>query len=269
MFLAGNIPKELTMNLSGVCNMELEYLKYDKKDGVAVITLNRPEKRNPLAPALFEELSGCLDTADADKEVAALIITGGEKVFCAGMDIAEMMTFKPEDTFSFWNNGYNITFEKIYNFRVPTIAAVSGYALAGGFDLAVCCDFRVVSETAKFGQLEVNVHLSPGIDRLWRIVGLSRAKYLGMTADIIDAEEAYRIGLADKVVKVEELSNEAQALAAKFVSKPRESLEKTKQSYINVINMDHKAAMNWETLLLCHLFDSEERKQIMERFLKK
>jgi len=249
--------------------MELELLKYGKKDGVATITLNRPEKRNPLSPQVFTELAACLDTASADAEVAALIITGGEKVFCAGMDIAEMMSFRPEDTFSFWNSGYNVTFEKIYNFRVPTIAAVSGYALAGGFDLAVCCDFRVASETARFGQLEVNVHLSPGIDRLWRLVGLSRAKYLGLTCDIIDAQEAYRIGLVDRVVKVEELMPEAEALAAKFCAKPREALERSKQSYINVINMDHQAAVTWETLLLCRLFDTEERKEIMQRFLRR
>jgi enoyl-CoA hydratase len=185
------------------------------------------------------------------------------------MDIEEMMQFGPEDTFPFWNSGYNVTFEKIYNFRVPTIAAVSGYALAGGFDLAISCDFRVASETARFGQLEVDVHLSPGIDRLWRLVGLSRAKYLGLTCEIIGADEAYRIGLADKLVKVEELLSQAQALAARFVTKPRESLEKSKQSYINVLNMGHKAAVNYETMLLCHLFDSEERKQIMQRFLKK
>lgn len=249
--------------------MELECLKYEKKDGIATITLNRPEKRNPLSPQVFSELSDCLDVAAADNDIAALIITGGDKVFCAGMDIAEMMTFAPEDTFTFWNSGYNVTFEKIYNFRVPTIAAVSGYALAGGFDLAVCCDFRVATETAKFGQLEVNVHLSPGIDRLWRLVGLSRAKYLGMTCDIIDVNEAYRIGLVDKVVKVEDLVIETEAMAAKFVAKPRESLERAKESYINVVNMDHKAAITWETLLLCRLFDSEERKQIMQRFLKK
>jgi len=249
--------------------MELECLKFDKEDGIATITLNRPEKRNPLSPQVFEELSECLDAADDDKEVAALIITGGDKVFCAGMDIAEMMKLGPEDTYPFWNSGYNVTFEKIYNFRVPTIAAVSGYALAGGFDLAISCDFRIVSETARFGQLEVDVHLSPGIDRLWRLVGLSRAKYLGLTCDMIGAEEAYRIGLADKVVKVEELMSEARVLAAKFVAKPRQSLEKAKQSYINVINMDHKAAVNYETLLLCHLFDSDERKQIMGRFLRK
>ncbi len=249
--------------------MELECLKYEKKNGVATITLNRPEKRNPLSPQVFSELSDCLDVASADNDIAALIITGGDKVFCAGMDIAEMMAFSPGDTFTFWNSGYNVTFEKIYNFRVPTIAAVSGYALAGGFDLAVCCDFRVATETAKFGQLEVNVHLSPGIDRLWRLVGLSRAKYLGMTCDIIDVNEAYRIGLVDKVVKVEDLVSETEAMAAKFVAKPRESLERTKESYINVINMDHKAAVTWETLLLCRLFDSEERKHIMERFLKK
>jgi len=249
--------------------MELKCLKFDKKDGVAIITLDRPEKKNALSLQVFSELATCLDMADDDKEVAALIITGGEKVFCAGMDIKEMVNFGPEDTFPFWNSGYNLTFEKIYNFRVPTIAAVSGYASAGGFDLAVSCDFRIASETARFGQLEVDVHLSPGIDRLWRLVGLSRAKYLGLTCDIIGAEEAYRIGLIDKMVKVEEFMGEARALATKFVSKPREALEKAKQSYINVINMDHKAAINYETLLLCHLFDNEERKQIMKRFLQK
>ena len=222
-----------------------------------------------MSSEVFKELSDCLDDAAADKDVAALIITGGEKVFCAGMDIAEMMELAPEDTYPFWNFGYNLTFEKIYNFRVPTIAAVSGYALAGGFDLAISCDFRIASETARFGQLEVDVHLSPGIDRLWRLVGLSRAKYLGLTCDIIKADEAYRIGLVDKVVKVEELINETQALAAKFVAKPRESLEKAKQSNTNVINKDHKAAVNYETLLLCHLFDSEERKQIMARVLRR
>ena len=249
--------------------MDLQTLRYEKSEGIATITLNRPEKLNPLSPQVLKELSQCMDEADADKSIGALILTGGDKVFCAGMDIAEMQAFKPEDTFSFWNYGYNLTFEKIYNFRVPTIAAVSGYALAGGFDLSISCDFRMVTETARFGQLEVDVHLSPGIVRLWRLVGLSRAKYLGMTCEIIDAQEAYRIGLADKVVKVDQLMTEARKLAARFVAKPRESLEKTKQSYINVIDMDHKGAVNYETLLLCHLFDSDERRQIMDRFLKR
>jgi len=100
-------------------------------------------------------------------------------------------------------------------------------------------------------------------------VGLSRAKYLGLTCDIIGVEEAFRIGLVDKVVKADELLNEARALAARFVSKPRQALEKSKQSYTLVPDMGHKAAINYETLLLCHLFDSEERKEIMRRFLKK
>lgn len=249
--------------------MDLQTIKYEKSEGIATITLNRPEKRNPLSPQVLKEFSQVLDDADADKAIGALIITGGDKAFCAGMDIAEMQAFKPEDTFPFWNGGYNITFEKIYNFRVPTIAAVSGYALAGGFDLSISCDFRLVSDTARFGQLEVDVHLSPGIVRLWRLVGLSRAKYLGMTCEIIDAQEAYRIGLADRVVKVDQLMTEARKLAARFVAKPRESLEKTKQSYLNVIDMNHKAAVNYETLLLCNLFDSDERRQIMDRFLKR
>jgi enoyl-CoA hydratase len=249
--------------------MDLQTVRYKKGEGIATITMNRPEKRNPLNTQVFKELSDCLDDASADKSIGALIITGGEKVFCAGMDIAEMQQLKQEEIFTFWNSGYNLTFEKIYNFRVPTIAAVSGYCLAGGFDLSISCDFRIASETARFGQLEVDVHLSPGIDRLWRLVGLSRAKYLGMTGEIIDAAEAYRIGLVDKIVKVENLMTATRALAAGFASKPRESLEKTKQSYLQVINMDHQAAIAWETKLLSNLFDNEDRRRIMEHFLRK
>ncbi len=249
--------------------MELEVTKYNVADGIATITLYRPEKRNALNLQLFSELRKCLDAADENREVRAVIITGSEKVFCAGMDIEEMMSLSHDDNFPFWDYGYNVTFERIYNFRVPTIAAVSGYALAGGFDLSISADFRICSETAKFGQLEVGVHLSPGIDRLWRLIGLSRAKYLGLTCEIIGAEEAYRIGLADKVVPVEEMENAARELAAKFVSKPRESLELTKRSYNVVLDMGHTAAVNWETLLLTHLFDNDERRQIMSKFIKK
>jgi len=249
--------------------MDMNCLKLSKTDGVATITLNRPEKRNALSPQLFHELGELLDKLHADSEVGALVITGGESVFSAGMDLKELLNLKPEDTFQFWNSSYNVVFEKIYNFRVPTIAAVSGYALAAGFDLSISCDFRIASETAVFGQLEVDVHLSPGIDRLWRLVGLSRAKYLGLTCERIDAREAYRIGLVDKTVKVDELLKEAQAWGIKFASKPRQALEKAKQSYLNVTNMSHEAAINYETLLLCHLFDTEERKKIMQGLLKK
>ena len=247
----------------------MNYLKLSRTDDVATIILNRPEKRNALNPQLFHELSKLLDKLSADSEVGALIITGGESVFSAGMDLKEMLNLEPEDTFQFWNSSYNVVFEKLYNFRVPTIAAVSGYALAGGFDLSISCDFRIASETAVFGQLEVNVHLSPGIDRLWRLVGLSRAKYLGLTCERIDAQEAYRIGLVDKIVTTDKLLEEAQAWGVKFASKPRQALEKTKQSYLNVVDMSHKAAINHETLLLCHLFDTEERKKIMQGILKK
>jgi enoyl-CoA hydratase len=247
----------------------METIKYEKQDNIAIITLARPGKRNALNLQVFKELEQCLDDADNDKTTGALIITGGDKVFCAGMDISEMQSLKHDEVFPFWNYGYNIVFEKIYNFRVPTIAAVSGYALAGGFDLAVSCDFRIVDETAKFGQLEIDLGLSPGIERLWRVIGLSRAKYLGMTGEIIDAREAFRIGLADKLVDSGSLQKKARALAARFAGKPGETLEKVKQSYLNVVNMDHKAAIEWETALLSRLFDTEERRRIMARFLEK
>ncbi len=248
--------------------MDFKTVAYEKRDGIATITMDRPDKMNPLNRQVFNEFNACLDDADADKDIGALIITGGEKVFCAGMDIAEMQQLKKDEVFPFWNEGYNKTFERFYNFRVPVVAAVSGFCLAGGFDLAVSCDFRIATETARFGQLEVNVHLSPGIDRLWRLVGLSRAKYLGMTADIIDVMEARRIGLVDQVVCVSDLKQESRKLAAKFVAKPRAALEKIKQSYLKAVNLDHPEAIESETKLLVELFTSEERRLIMERFLK-
>ena len=244
-------------------------LSFETKDEIATIILNRPEKRNALSPDLLRELSQCLDAASTDGDVAALIITGGENIFSAGMDVSEMVKLQPDEVHSFWTEGYNLTYEKICNFRVPVIAATAGYALAGGFDMAISCDFRVASDTAKFGQLEVNVGLTPGIERLWRLVGLSRAKYLGLTGEIIDVNEAYRIGLVDKIVKSNELLKEARAFASKFTSKPRKALESAKQSYRVVMDMDHRAAIDWETLLLTRLLDSAEAREIMQRFVKK
>jgi enoyl-CoA hydratase len=249
--------------------MELNNLRFETADGMATITLDRPQKKNALSPELFRELSACLDQASRDGSVAALIITGGETVFSTGMDVSEMVRLAPEEVHSFWDYGYNRTYEKIYDFRVPTIAAVSGYCLAGGFDLAISCDFRIASEDARFGQLEVNVGLTPGIERLWRLVGLSRAKYLGLTGDIIDVQEAYRIGLLDKVVKSNDVVKEARAFASRFVGKPRAAMEKAKRSYDAVIDMGHKAAIEWETGLLSELLNSGEAREIMRRFLQK
>jgi enoyl-CoA hydratase len=249
--------------------MEFKTLKFDFADGVATITLNRPEKQNALSPDLFRELSDCLDEAWHNRGVAALIITGGEHVFSAGMDVGEMINLAQAEIHAFWTFGYSQTYEKISKFRVPVVAAVSGYTLAGGFDLAISCDFRIASETAKFGQLEVNVGLTPGIERLWRLVGLSRAKYLGLTGEIIDAHEAYRIGLVDQVVKSGQLLREARAFAMKFVGKPRESLERAKQSYGVVLDMDHQAAIDWETQLLSRLLEGTETRSMLQQFLKK
>jgi enoyl-CoA hydratase len=249
--------------------MEFENLNFDIADGVAVITLNRPGKQNALSPALFRDLSSCLDEASRDRRVAALIITGGETVFSAGMDVSEMVRLPTSEIHSFWTFGYNQTYEKIAGFRVPVIAAASGHTLAGGFDMAISCDFRVASETARFGQLEVNVGLTPGIERLWRLVGLSRAKYLGLTGDIIDVHEAYRIGLVDRIAKSGEVLREARAFALKFVGKPREALERAKESYNVVLDMDHQAAIEWETRLLSRLLEGTEARALLNRFLKK
>lgn len=249
--------------------MDLKNVRFETEKGMATITLYRPDKKNALSPELLRELSWCVDKAAEDPTVAALIITGGETVFSAGMDVAEMVKLSPDEIRAFWESGYNDTYEKIYGFRVPTIAAVSGYCLAGGFDLAISCDFRIASDDARFAQLEVNVGLTPGIERLWRLVGLSRAKYLGLTGDMIDVQEAYRIGLVDKIVKSNEVLKEARAFAARFANKPRGALERAKKSYNAALDMGHKAAVNWETQLLCDLLNGPEARQQMQRFLQK
>ncbi|MFH0867510.1 MAG: enoyl-CoA hydratase-related protein, partial [Bacteroidota bacterium] len=182
--------------------MEYEILKPDIQNGIAVVTISRPQAMNALNSRFFAEMDDFIKSLSQRNDVKVMIITGEGKAFVAGADIAEMANMNSEQGTAFSKVGQN-TFSSIEKLEMPVIAAVNGFALGGGCELAMACDMRIASNLAKFGQPEVNLGLIPGYaatQRLARHVGLSNALYLLFTADMITADEALRIGLVQKVV---------------------------------------------------------------------
>ncbi len=187
--------------------MDYKILKPEIKDGIAIVTISRPEAMNALNTRFFEEMDDFVSKVSDMPDVRAMIITGEGKAFVAGADIAEMVNKNEEEGSAFSRIGQN-TFSSFGKLGIPVIAAINGFALGGGLELAMGCDFRIASSKAKFGQPEVNLGLIPGYagtQRLARLVGMGDALYLLMTADMINAEDALRIRLVQKVVEPEEL----------------------------------------------------------------
>lgn len=210
--------------------MDYQNLIIEKKEGIALVTINRPEALNALNTRFFNEMDHFVNSIKDDQEIQIVIITGTGKAFVAGADISEMVDQSPEEGTAFSKLGQN-TFSSLATLRVPVIAAVNGFALGGGLELAMGCDFRIASSKARFGQPEVNLGMIPGYagtQRLPRLVGMADALYLLMTADIINAEEALRIGLVQKVVEPEELMEEVFKIAKNIQSKGPEAIRKVK-----------------------------------------
>lgn len=211
-------------------------LNLDQKGGVALITLNRPAVLNALSTALLAELDDALRALDADHGVRVTILTGaGEKAFAAGADIVE---FKQIDSAvagaAFARRGQAIV-ARIARMRVPVIAAVNGFALGGGCELALACDIRIASENARFGQPEVNLGLLPGYggtQRLTRLTGMGAAMYLCLSGEMIDAQEALRIGLVQKVVPLASLLEEVRRLASVIAAKAPLAVEAAKRAIV-------------------------------------
>ena len=180
-------------------SLKTEYIKYEEKDQISIITINRPKALNALNSKVLEELDKTFDSIDT-KKIRAVIITGaGEKSFVAGADIAEMSTLNKEQGTAFSKKG-NDVFRKIETFEIPVIAAVNGYALGGGWEIAMSCDIRICSENAIFGQPEVGLGITPGFggtQRLARLVGMGMAKQMIYTGQNIKADEAKRINLVN------------------------------------------------------------------------
>jgi enoyl-CoA hydratase len=249
--------------------MNFENVIVEKDGAIGVVTLNRPQALNALSYGLVKDLSLAMQELDRDKEVRVIIVTGGEKVFAAGADIKEMADRGPFDERIHERLGYRDQINKITK---PVIAAVSGFALGGGCELAMSCDMIIASESARFGQPEVNLGIIPGsggTQRLTRLVGKHRAMELVLTGDIINAVNAERFGLVNRVVPVELLLEEAKSVAKKIAAKPALAIREAKEAVLKAANSSLDEGLDFERKAFYLLFASEDRTEGMKAFLEK
>lgn len=251
--------------------MKYENLVVEKKGNVATLTIARPNALNALNTETLKELEVAIDEISLDEEVDVLIVTGDGKAFVAGADISEMKDKNAVEGRTFAELGLRV-FRKIEKMEKPVIAAVNGFALGGGCELAMSCDIRIASEKAKFGQPEVNLGIIPGFagtQRLSRLVGPAIAKELIYTADIIDAQEAHRIGLVNKVVSQENLIEEAFNMANKIAAKAQLAIRFAKTAINRGFETDIETGMDIERTLFGLCFSTEDQKEGMTAFLEK
>jgi len=249
--------------------MTTTHIIVSKADSYAIVKINRPDVLNALNVALMAELADALESLDKDDEVRSIILTGNERAFAAGADINEMATATAvemllRDQFARW--------ERIRKIKKPLIAAVSGFALGGGCELAMACDLVVASETAKFGQPEINIGVMPGAggtQRLTRAVGKVKAMEMVLTGRTISAEEALRWGLINKVVPVETFLDEAKAWAKEIASKPPVAVRLAKEAVLKSFDTTIEGGLEFERKNFYLLFASEDQKEGMEAFSEK
>ncbi len=238
--------------------------------GVTLIRLNRPEALNALNSQLLGELSAALDAAEADEAVHCLVLTGSERAFAAGADIKEMSDKSYAQMFA--SNFFADAAQRVERFRKPIIAAVSGFALGGGCELAMLCDFIIASETAKFGQPEINLGVMPGIggtQRLPRAVGKAKAMDMVLTARMMDAAEAERAGLVSRVVPADKLLDEALAAAAKIAAQSPLAVMMNKALVNAAFETTLATGVTMERRLFHSLFAFEDQKEGMAAFIDK
>lgn len=251
--------------------MEYQKLIIEKQERICIVRINNPEALNALNTKILVELSQAFDEIAADADTDVVILTGEGRAFVAGADIAEMSVLKADEGKRFGRLGADV-FRKIELLDKPVIAAVNGYALGGGCELAMACDIRIASVKAKFGQPEVGLGITPGFSgtqRLPRLVGLGKAKELIYTAAVIHAEEACRIGLVNKVVEPEELMNECLAMASAIASKAQLAVRYAKEAINRGIETDIETGIDIETGLFGLCFATADQKEGMEAFLWK
>ncbi len=251
--------------------MEFRNLVIEKRDAIGIIKINRPESLNSLNIETLGEIRDVLTSLNNDEEIKVLIFTGEGKAFIAGADIKQMKDMNENEAREFCNLGQKI-FDIIENLDKPIIAAVNGFALGGGCELAMACDIRLASENAKFGQPEVNLGVIPGFggtQRLSRLVGKGIAKELIFTGDIIDVHTAFRIGLVNKVVASENLLNEALAMAQKIASKGPAAVMIAKSVINRGLEVDLAKGLTIERDGFTQCVASGEAKEGMEAFVEK
>ena len=249
--------------------MSYQNILVTKEGAIGIIQLNRPKLLNALNFELMTELVNALEELDREAAVKVMILTGGERAFAAGADLAEMSQATPVDLvlgrrFELW--------DRIRKISKPIIAAVSGYCLGGGNELAMNCDLIVASETATFGQPEVNVGIIPGAggtQRLPRVVGKYKAMEMILTGKSISADEAYRVGLVNHVVPPESLMEEAKKIATDIASKPPISIRSAKETILRAQDTTLEVGLEFERKAFYMLFATEDGKEGMKAFLEK
>lgn len=239
---------------------------------IAVLTINRPKALNALNTETLNELNQVLTEIEADDSIKVVILTGaGNKAFVAGADISEMVNFTAAEGRAFGMRASE-PFFKLQNMRQVTIAAVNGFALGGGCEISMACDIRIASDNAKFGQPECGLGIIPGFggtQRLARLVGMGRAKELIFTCQNIDAQEAYRIGLVNKVVPQEELMDTAKKMAKRIAGNASYAVSIAKKAINNGYDMDIRNAVEYEANLFGLTCSTHDKQEGMTAFLEK
>jgi enoyl-CoA hydratase len=247
-----------------------EHIIVEQKGAVGVIRLNRPKMLNALSFGVFREIGAAIDDLEADDKIGCIVITGNEKAFAAGADIKEM---QPKRFIDMFNEDFtSIGGDRVATCTKPTIAAVSGYALGGGCELAMMCDFIIASDTAKFGQPEITLGTIPGIggtQRLTRAIGKAKAMDLCLTGRMMDVNEAERSGLVSRIVPVDKLMDETMAAAEKIAAMSRPAAAMAKSAVNRAFETPLSEGMNVERDLFHATFALEDRSEGMAAFIEK
>lgn len=252
--------------------MNYENILFDLQDGVGVLTFNRPKSLNALNPKTLEEVADVVQSAKSQANIRVLLLTGaGEKAFVAGADITEFQKMNPLEARQFAERGQEIFFQ-LEQLPIPVIAAVNGFALGGGCEIAMSCDFIYAAETAKFGQPEINLGIIPGFggtQRLSRLVGRAKAKELCMTAEMIDANQAMQLGLVAKVFPTDQLLAESMKIAKGLARKGQFALRAIKHIIDRGCDVDLKTGCALEAEAFGVCFASLDAKEGIAAFLEK
>lgn len=251
--------------------MEYQFVEYEVKGRLAYVTINRPAALNALNDVVITELLDCFQKINDDPSIGCVILTGTGRSFVAGADIGTMRDLECLDGRDFTMYGQRLM-DYVEGIRQPVIAAVNGFALGGGCELAMACDIRIASEKAKFGQPEVNLGIIPGFggtQRLPRLIGKGMAKYMIMTAEHISAQEALRIGLVQKVVAPENLMEEAERIANTILSKAPVAIRMAKCAVNTAEDTDMRSGVAYEAEAYTTCFQADDRVEGMTAFLEK
>tara|TARA_B100000676_G_scaffold22301_1_gene19414 strand:- start:2764 stop:3540 length:777 start_codon:yes stop_codon:yes gene_type:complete len=250
--------------------MAYEHILVETRGPVGLITLNRPKAMNALCADLAREIAEAVDVYEADETIGALVVTGSEKAFCAGADIKEMADKNYMDVYK--EDFITVNWERLSHCRKPVVAAVAGYALGGGCEFAMMCDFILAAENAKFGQPEILIGTIPGAggtQRLTRFIGKSKAMEMVLTGRMMDAEEAERAGLVSRIVPLEELVDEAVQTAEKMANLSRPIVMLAKESVNRAYETTLAEGVRFERRVFHSTFATEDQKEGMAAFAEK